>query len=315
LILIAGPPLLLAAAYFATIREDQWGVAAAATIEPARAPSVADGNPAAALEAACAETARQLGPRLSSRCQFLIRPPFVMAGDLPPERLEAYYKQIVAPVVRALEFSYFARRPDQPISIVLLADEESYHAHAEKLDGHAAHGYYGYYQRPERRIVANAGTGDGTVAHELTHALSQFDFPQMPEWFDEGLACLHEQSEFSADDRQLMGLDNWRFELLKAALRLDRLPPLEALISDRSLRGEREGLNYAIVRYFCLFLQERELLRPFYRTFRESQAQDPAGVRALCDLFGKNSVAEVDAEFRDWLRARSPATPEAAAVP
>jgi hypothetical protein len=128
----------------------------------------------------------------------------------------------------------------------------------------------------------------------------------MPEWFDEGLAALHEESDFSDDGLQLKGLHNWRLTLLREAQQRQRAPSLEWLIKNHSFRGEGEGLNYALVRYFCMYLQEREMLSHFYRKFRGNVSRDPEGLQTLCVLLGAGSGAEIDRDFSNWLRQVSP---------
>ena len=58
---------------------------------------------------------------------------------------------------------------------------------------------YGYFVPRERRMVMNIRTGGGTLVHEMVHALMKPDFPDVPTWFDEGLASLLEQCRFRPD--------------------------------------------------------------------------------------------------------------------
>lgn len=276
-------------------------------VRPDNPPAIVDGAGAddSALAVACRSRAAALRDQLGDECRLIIRPPFVVGGDYTAERLEEICDDTLFPVARALAASYFRQSPDQPIVLLLFSSERSYQHYALQFDGAAATAYYGYYLRSDRRIMANCATGGGTLAHELTHALAHFDFPEMPEWFDEGLASLHEQSDFTPDGRELVGLDNWRLRLLQAALKFDRLPGLQATMQAPSLRGEGEGLQYAVVRYFCLFLQERGKLKEFYTRFREEALEDGTGMQTLVSLLGADSMDEIDAEFRDWLSARS----------
>ncbi|TDO82824.1 hypothetical protein EV143_10284 [Flavobacterium chryseum] len=54
----------------------------------------------------------------------------------------------------------------------------------------------------------------GTLKHELIHLLIRSRFNFIPEWFEEGLASLYEESRFDASDN-LLGKENWRGILLK----------------------------------------------------------------------------------------------------
>ena len=163
--------------------------------------------------------------------------------------------------------------------------------------------FAGYYERRQHRIIVNTETGEGTIAHELTHALGHFDFPEMPEWFDEGLASLHEEARFSDDHLRLTGVPNWRGRYLQLALQKGELRTLASMIGEAGMRPRQQALDYAHARYFCLFLQERGLLAPFYRKFRLAVATDPTGSRTLQALFNVNGLTAVDDQFRDWARA------------
>jgi hypothetical protein len=208
------------------------------------------------------------------------------------------------PTVRALQIQYFDRDPETPIAIVVLASDESYRATLQNF-GHARQAEYsGLYAREERMIVLNLSTGVGTLAHELTHALAHADFPQLPEWFDEGLASLHEESEFSSDQQTLLGRDNWRRRFLQEAEERDCWKSLPQLFERPFARRNVAALDYALARYLCLYLQERGLLTVFYRKVRSGVAQDPTGIIALQRLFPEQSLAEIEADFREWLRGR-----------
>ena len=305
LILTLGPVALLWGAYFASHAPSlgAWSAVEAEEADAVAEDVLAPSEIALPLPVACREAAARLRSRCGDELQVVIAPPFVIAGDASRQALERYYQRTILPVVDALNASYFDRRPDRPIVIVVLSSEDRYHTVAEKLDGRSAAAYYGYYQRKSRRIVLNQSTGDGTLAHELTHALAHCDFPDMPEWFDEGLAALHEEADFSPNGREIVGLHNWRLKLLQPALERNRLPSLEIIVqAENDFRGEGEGLHYATVRYFCMYLQQQGLLAKYYREFRDHAAGDPTGAETLLRVLNAESLAEVDARFHAWLR-------------
>lgn len=248
----------------------------------------------------CQRRREALMRRLGARFSSIVHTPFVVVGDVSSDQLEEHYRRTIAPTLDALSIAYFDRPPTEPISIVLLSSDDSYQACVYELDGQRRASYAGYYQRSERRIVVNTSTGDGTIAHELTHALAHFDFPDMPEWFDEGLASLHEEARFSDDRLKIVGKPNWRSRSLQTALRQGTLRPLESLIAQARVRPEQQAIDYAHARYFCLFLQARGLLEPYYRKFRLNVAADPTGLKTLRALFHVSDLASVDEEFRAW---------------
>ena len=252
------------------------------------------------VEDGCMLKGTELRRKLGNDCRVIVHAPFVIAGDLSDAELERHYQATVVPTARALFVSFFDVLPDEPVTIVLLSTEAGYRRCAQDIDGSPRAGYSGYYERGDRRVMVNVATGNGTLAHELTHALAHFDFPDMPEWFDEGLASLHEQSEFSEDGLRIVGTSNWRLHYLLPAIRKETLQPLESLVASRRVSSDQESVDYAQARYLCLYLQQKNLLGPFYRKFRETALEDPTGARALCQLLSVDSLAAVDRDFRKW---------------
>lgn len=303
MILTLGPPFLVGAAYALSYPaiERENPEASKQFSQVASRYAAARADELRELDDACRTAAVQVLEHLPDDCVAIVRTPFVLAGDLSSAELERLHAKTVLPVTEALWRAYFDRRPDQPVIIVCLRHERSYRAAAMRLDNYEPSAYAGYTQRHERRIVFNAATGAGTLSHELAHVLALFDFPAMPEWFDEGLASLHEQAEFSPDGLLLSGGANWRCRLLVDALHNGTLPELESAVRPEAFRGEGEGSNYALVRGLCLYLQERGLLSHFYRKFRANVSRDPSGLATLCELLGASGPGEVDRDFRSWI--------------
>ena len=226
-----------------------------------------------------------------------------MAATCRATTLEGAYRDTIAPTARALGICYFDRSPTEPITILLLSSPDSYRRCTARLGYGDREEYAGIYIRAERRLVLNVATGEGTLAHELTHALAHVDFPEMPQWFDEGLASLHEECQFSDDGLHLIGAPNWRGELLQQAFAARKLPALAELLTKPFGRAADAPLDYAQARYLCLYLQERRLLGAYYRKCRANVAVDPTGGWSLAAVLGHADLAEADAEFRAWLTA------------
>jgi hypothetical protein len=205
--------------------------------------------------------------------------------------------------VRALANEYFTTRPSSPTTILLCSSDEQFRACNLDLDQQDRGQYSGIYSRKQRRVVVNIASGEGTLAHELTHALAHADFPAMPEWFDEGLASLHEECEFSHDGLHLLGNQNWRHQVALDALHRGALRLLQDLTSKRFGLPARAHMDYAQVRSLCLYLQERNLLGIFYRTCKLNSAVDPTGLRSLCSVAGAVDPQTLDDAFRAWLIA------------
>lgn len=317
LVLIVGPVLLIASSYFLTVGRSHTAEAAPVRAEQPRfdvkklragasAGLTSDRSKSAdvsPIDLLCDERAKALSEHLTDQDSLIIRSPFVLAGDLTEAELDSCWREIIVPTRRALSLAYFDAEPTQPITLLLYSGETAYRDAAQRLDRRRSADYYGYYIRSDRRIVANISTGEGTLAHELTHALSHFDYPHMPEWFDEGFASVYEEADFSDDGLRLTGLSNWRLNHLLNAMQNRRLQTLESLITARDIRPDRQAVDYAHARYFCLYLQERGLLASVYRKLREGADSDASGLLTLRDVFDTPSLDLIDREFREWIIA------------
>jgi hypothetical protein len=199
----------------------------------------------------------------------------------------------------------FSKRPERAISVYLFAEARSYDAYCKKRWGEACSTPYGFYLHDDRRIVMNVAPGIGTLTHELVHPLVETDFPSAPDWINEGIASLYERF-YLPRPGEIRGGKNWRHPRLVRALNSKkerehaRLPVLFGM-SDRVFRGEREDLNYAAARYLCQWLDQKDLLWPFYRRWRDGYEQDPTGEKAFTAVVGK-TPAEADEQWARWVR-------------
>jgi hypothetical protein len=250
---------------------------------------------------ACLDLANELRRRMPDDWNFVVHEPFVLGGDCDAKSLDASYRQTILPTARALSIQFFDHPPTWPVTILLCSSADSYRECHERLGERERSQYSGIYSRNDHRVVINVATGDGTLAHELTHALAHADFPSLPEWLDEGLASLHEECEFTADGLRLNGLDNWRRNILREAHQQEQLRSLIDLATERFATSDRAPIDYAHARYLCLFLQQHQLLEPFYRKCRSRVETDPTGIFSLCELFATRRHAEIDERFVAWL--------------
>ncbi len=87
-------------------------------------------------------------------------------------------------------------------------------------------------------------------------------------------------------------------------------PPKQELPSFRTLcntttygfYARDPGTNYAQARYLCYYLQQRGLLREYYRQFRRNARDDPGGYEALKSVLGISSEKEM-AQFQEAWKA------------
>ncbi|MHB9132222.1 MAG: hypothetical protein ACYDBB_14200 [Armatimonadota bacterium] len=222
---------------------------------------------------------------------------FVCAGDLDESAFDVIIDKTVVPCANALWKQYFVKRPTIPIRIYLFNSEKTYRAYAKSLFGDTNVSYFGYYKPDKHALVMNISTGTGTLVHEMVHALMAPDFPNAPTWFSEGLASLYEQCQVSPDG--LTGLTNWRLPILQKALKDKTTLSLPRLIATNreEFLDQHAGIHYAQARYFCFFMQDRGVLRDFYRSFRDNYKADPTGRKMIQQVFrGRLSGIE-----RDWL--------------
>jgi hypothetical protein len=232
--------------------------------------------------------------------QYLIAPPFVIAGNGTPRQMERYRDQTVLASAKALKQTYFKTDPAEPVLILLFETEGPYKRLAKKWFDTDSVPHYGYF-RHDNIMLMNVGTGTGTLVHELTHALIKPDFPQVPSWFNEGLASLYEQCSLGGTPA-IRGLVNWRLPGLQKAIKAGTLRPLEELMEDpRFYREDLVGVNYAQARYLMLYLQDKGQLVNYYTRFRDSVADDPTGLATLKKVIAPRELDVFEKDWRGWV--------------
>lgn len=260
------------------------------------APSSAPAYPSALLAAGCVKQADELG-RAHKDFGVVIEPPFVVAGDMPAVVLRRHAEASVVRPAKVMWASYFAQKPDKPITILLFDGKEGYGKYAKADYPGGDFPFFGYYSNATRTMVMNIQTGGGTLVHELTHALIVYDFAAVPSWFNEGMASLHEQC--SIGDKEIVGLVNWRLPGLQSAMKDGKLRPLRDLVSKGDFYGAQSGTNYAQARYFCLYMQRLGLLGKFYRHFRDHSAG--ADALAVEHVF-ERKLEDVEKDYLAWVK-------------
>ena len=70
---------------------------------------------------------------------------------------------------------------------------------------------------------------------------------------------------------------------------------------DAAFYGEEKGGNYAAARYLCHYLQERDLLRDFYRAFRDGHADDPTGYATLQRVLKTDDMAAFRVRWEEYV--------------
>jgi hypothetical protein len=193
--------------------------------------------------------------------------------------------------VTMLEQDFFTTRPSQILDVYLFGDAKSYERGVKKLTGDAPDTPFGFYSPSHGALFMNIATGGGTLVHEIVHPYVAADFPGAPPWLNEGLGSLFEQSAEKAG--HIVGLTNWRLEGLKSAEAADTIPSFETLThydAAAFYRDER-GVNYAASRYLLYYLQEKGVLRDFYKQMRANRDKDPTGYATLQKVLREPDMA------------------------
>lgn len=244
------------------------------------------------LRSQCSQLAAQIRDRHSGMPTVVIDTPFVLVSDLPSDALRELSTTSIRPIASALQSTFDLRPIERPFTIVLFADPERFRRFVGQTAGSWYARYYGFYLRQHRRVVVSLQSGEGTLAHELTHALIGDDHPGIPEWLDEGLASLFEESEVRSDGARIRGLANWRSAVLADAARRGSELDIHRLLETGRIDTRREGLDYALARQICLVLQRDGRLVQLYHWHRSQAGRDPSGIRALRSVIAPESIAQ-----------------------
>lgn len=226
---------------------------------------------------------------------------FVLISNLGSDETEKIINKTIGPAVSCFYNDYFEKKPDDITTIFLFKNDETYRYWAKKLFDDDDLSRFGYYKPSSKVMLMNISTGLGTLVHELTHALVRYDFPDIPAWFNEGLGSLYERS--SLENGIILGYVNWRLPTLQDALRDRSYTRLSELIKndDDSFYGKGSDFNYSQARYFCMYMQQKGILRKFYQTFRDNFEHDKTGKLLIEKVFDEK-INDIDDDFVAWVK-------------
>ncbi|HEY5535661.1 MAG TPA: hypothetical protein VIL99_12110 [Ignavibacteria bacterium] len=226
---------------------------------------------------------------------------FVIASNLTENETRKIIDNTIASAEECFYNDYFEIKPDEVIKIFLFKDDKTYKFWAKTLyNDYDDLSPYGYYKSSKKAMLMNINTGSGTLVHEMTHAFVRYDFPDIPSWFNEGLGSLYERC--SLNNKKIIGYVNWRLPRLQKDINDKSYKSIDYLVNtgDEEFYGENSGFNYAQARYLCMYLQEKELLKKFYKTFRSRYSEDITGKKFLEEILNKN-ISDIDFEFKSWV--------------
>lgn len=230
---------------------------------------------------------------------ILVEPPFVVIGDYAAKDVKRTTTGFLRDKLALLEKDFFTKRPEKLLEVWLFKNERSFRKGAKKFFGDAPDTPYGYYSPDHNALVMNA-SGLGTLSHELVHPYMEANFPDVPSWFNEGLASLF---EYPGERKgHIIGNVNWRLPNLKKEIKAKTLPTLSVLLSTTS--DEFYGAEYdayAYARYLMYYLQEQGKLQEFYKTFLADK-KDLTGASALKKVLGED-LETFEPKWRKWVLA------------
>nr|MDA3863919.1 hypothetical protein [Deltaproteobacteria bacterium] len=211
---------------------------------------------------------KQLEEKFGEDFSYYLSPPFIITGDIRYEELKYLAENYVLKPAQIMWRNYFSSKPDRVLTIILLYGQKSYRKWSKSLFGHENVAYFGYHTRGNNTLIMDITTGSGTLIHELTHALIIFDFPEVSDWFNEGLASLHEAC--TVEMNTLKAMVNWRLPLLQKSIRKKKLRPLKDLMTKDDFYKNMKSRNYAQARYFIMFIQKQGYLKKIYHELVEN---------------------------------------------
>jgi hypothetical protein len=277
------------------------------TAEPAPVPVAPPAPPydlAADRDRIIAHAKEELGP---GTLTVTVDEVFVLIGPSGWNRaaLRASEK-LVRDAVAAYLHERFDRGPTHAIAVYLFPSADPYRRYCRASLHEECISPFGFYM--DGKMIMNAGPGLGTLTHELVHPFVDADFPGAPIWINEGIASLFEAPVIPRPG-EIRGVKNWRHPRLLRALTSARKGERDAAslarlfgMADTAFRDEDEDLHYAMARYVCQWLDERKLLWPFYRRWRDTFEKDPSGAQAFADVVG-TSPADANGPWTKWARA------------
>jgi hypothetical protein len=229
----------------------------------------------------------------------LVEAPFVVVGDLGDKNVKKITTGFLRSKISLMEKEFFTKRPDKLLEVWLFQNEKSFRAGAKKWFDDTPDTPYGYYSPDANALIMNA-RGLGTLSHELVHPFMEANFPDVPSWFNEGLASLYEQP--SERKGHIVGLPNWRLPNLKKEIKAGTLPKIGKLLgTTRDQFYEADYDSYAYARYIVYYLQEQGKLQEFYKKFLEDK-KDLTGATALAAVLGED-LDKFEPKWRKWVLA------------
>jgi hypothetical protein len=300
--------VLIAAVLFSVLHRSgtsRWHQPANAGISDTRAPHayIEPAGPSTGFtDADFAAHVEQLKKKLpAGDFTIIVQRPFVVIGDEAADEVREHSLQTVKWAVDKLKQEYFTKDPKEILDIWLFKDAASYERNAQLLFRDKPTTPYGYYSIADKALVMNISTGGGTLVHEIVHPFVEANFPNCPPWLNEGLGSLYEQT--GEVNGRIHGFTNWRLFGLQADIKAHRVPSFRTLMgmSVPEFYNFESGAHYAQSRYLLYYLQQKDLLKKFYREFYANQKKDPTGYQTLRRVLGNPNMNRFKRKWEQYV--------------
>lgn len=193
-----------------------------------------------------------------------------------------------------------------PVDLCLFASTRSYKAFVAEVFGEDYDSSdWGFYVPRRRLVLANIGASRGNLRHELTHALLDDGFPDIPAWLNEGLGSLYGSAV--GTKKGFRFLVNYRLRHLRKALKAGLLPDLDELAN--STRQDVYGLNslayYSVSRYVLLYLDHKGKLEEFVGKLRKGNLTPGRQLKILKEYIDYDAFIKWTKKLRIKPKGRS----------
>lgn len=227
---------------------------------------------------------------------------YVIFSDLDENTTYSLIDKDIRHTIDAMTKHYVSVLPGEVTPIFLFKDFENYSDFSVNTAGISENDLspFGYFKISKNMIVIRYVSWKGSTSHEITHTLVRNDFPEIPSWFDEGLASLHEKYIYKNDE--MRGDFSWRIHALIRAFQNKTYTTLDKLMEsgDAELYGSRSSFYYAQSRYMLMYVQQKNLLDDYYKLFRDTYYEDNTGITQLEKTMNK-TLWEIDKELIEYL--------------
>jgi hypothetical protein len=197
--------------------------------------------------------------------------------------------------------NFAVKTPPDVINVFLFENRESYDNALSHIFRESSLGFTtsGFYHPQSNSVLALYTKRESTVSHEIIHSITASDFQDIPAWFDEGFATLF-QDMYSAGSSRTF-IYNTDLEYLQNSIRSGTYVQIDEMMrSGENGFYENIGFNYPQAEFILRYLNDKDLLKKYYKFFRSTVQQDSTGIKQLERVTGI-TINELDKEFRNYI--------------